>query len=92
MENQAKREMDQLAELKKQIQGVIRQLDHSGYQLVLMYKYLEGMSWQEIGKRLEIASSTARHWNDEALRIIRLPDNPIVIRSGLKPQRDSTLI
>ncbi len=79
MEQRMDREIALLTELKEQIEGVIRQLDDAGYRLVMLYRYLEGMSWAEIGDRLEIARCTAKRWHAQALLEMTLPENPICI-------------
>ena len=46
MEAKIKREIDQLVALKEQIREVIQQVDSNELQMILMYKYLDGMSYE----------------------------------------------
>ena len=73
------REISLLTDLKAQIESVIRQLDHPGYQLVLTGRYLENLSLPAVADRLRISLSTAKAWHRDALGKLTLPENPIRI-------------
>ena len=81
MEERINQEIDLLVALKEQIEGVIRELDNEEYQMVLIYKYLEGLSWGQIGDLLHIGKNTAIRWNLNALSQIKMPEKPISIKS-----------
>ncbi len=48
MQEQINHEIDQLEKLKKQMTEVIQQVKEDKLQMLLAYKYLEGMSQAEI--------------------------------------------
>ena len=73
------REIDLLLDLKAQIDGVIRQLPSNQHQLLIAYRYQEGLSLNEIAAALHISRSTAKIWEKKALEMMRLPENPIVV-------------
>ena len=81
MEERINQEIDLLVALKEQIEGVIRELNNEEYQMVLIYKYLEGLSWGQIGDLLHIGKNTAIRWNLNALSQIKMPEKPISIKS-----------
>jgi DNA-directed RNA polymerase specialized sigma subunit len=72
-------ELNLLAELKEQIQEVIRALPSMDEQLILNYRYLCSMTWKEIGAELHIDRTTAFRWHDNALSHITLPENPVIV-------------
>ena len=77
MEERINQEVDLLVALKEQIEGVIRELDNEEYQMVLIYKYLEGLSRGQIGDLLHIGKNTAKRWNLNALSQIKMPEKPV---------------
>ena len=82
MQERLKQETDLLAELRGQIEETIRSVPSGEYQMLLMYRYLEGWSWAEIGDALRIGISTAKRWHEEALKQVRMPEHPIRITQG----------
>ena len=81
MEAEINREIDQLADLKAQMKQMFRWAGKvkSEYELVLIYRDLEGMSWGEISRIMKASVSTAKRWHEQALGLLTLPENPIVI-------------
>ena len=79
MEAKINREIDQLVALKEQIREVIQQVDSNELQMVLMYKYLEGMTEEQIGEKLYVARPTITRWHRKAIAQITLPEEPIII-------------
>ena len=73
------RQLNLLLDLKAQIDEVIRQLPSNRHQLLMAYRYQEGLSWNEITEALHISRSAALEWHREALRTLQLPENPIVV-------------
>ncbi|MBR0393273.1 MAG: sigma-70 family RNA polymerase sigma factor [Oscillospiraceae bacterium] len=80
LEERIKREVDLLAALMDQINEVISQVDNEQYQLLLMYRYVDNMTWEQVGAHLCIGKSTAKRWKEKALEQIVLPENLITIR------------
>ena len=82
MEEQIRREIDTLTALKAQIEDTIRQLLRMDYQLLLFYRYLDGMSWEEIGSLLHVSVTTIYTWHKKALSLLQMPENPICIQKS----------
>ena len=74
-------EIDLLVDLQEQIGGVIGQLESEEHQMILKYRYLEGLPWDEIGELLNISISTVKRWNQNALLMLKMPENPIFLKS-----------
>ena len=81
MEEQINREIDMLVALKQQIMDVIGQVDSNELQMVLIYKYLEGMTYEEIGALLGAEKTTIKRWHEKAIGQITLPDDLIIPRT-----------
>ena len=79
MEERINQEIDVMVDLKNQIEEVIGQLENVEYQMVLKYRYQEGLSWDEIGELLIISISTAKRWTQNALEKLKMPEKPIFI-------------
>ena len=82
LQERTDREIGMLIALKIQIDGVIRQLDREDYQLMLIYRYLEGMTWEEAADLLHAGVSTLKRWHRDALDRLVLPENPICVKDG----------
>lgn len=63
--------------LKEQILEVISKLESVDEQMVLRYRYLKSMTWEEIGKELHASRMTIIRWHGNALDHLVLPENPI---------------
>ena len=81
MEERINQEVDLLVDLQEQIEGVIGQLESEEHQMILKYRYLEGLPWDEIGELLNISISTVKRWNQNALLMLKMPENPIFLKS-----------
>ena len=81
MEERINQEIDLLVDLQEQIEGVIGQLESEEHQMILKYRYLEGLPWDEIGELLNISISTVKRWNQNALLMLKMPENPIFLKS-----------
>ena len=80
MQEEINREIDMLADLKKQIMEVIHQVDREELQMLLVYKYLEGMTADKIGEMLSADRSTIYRWHREAIDQITLPEELIIVK------------
>ena len=68
------REIDMLVDLKEEIMEVIGQVDSEELQMVLIYRYMEGMTWDEIGELFHADKSTIKRWHWKAIEQIVLPE------------------
>ena len=80
LQEQITREIDLLVDLRRQIDEVIRSVSSNEYQLVLLYRYMEGRTWESIGSALGVGKTTVKRWHLEALSQVHMPENPIVIQ------------
>ena len=72
-------EVDLLVDLKEQVRGVIDMVSNKDEQMVLRYRYIHNMTWEQIGDELHADSRTVRRWHGSALTHVVLPENPITI-------------
>ena len=79
MERKIDAEIDLLVDLKRQIQEVIGGVENTNYQMVLRYRYVHNMTWEQIGVELFVDRATAIRWHDAALARITVPADAIEI-------------
>ena len=79
LEDKINGEIDTLVDLKEQMRTVIAAVDNTDEQMVLRYRYIHNMTWEEIGDELNADKSTVRRWHGSALAHVMLPKNPINI-------------
>ena len=80
IQEQINREIDMLVDLKHQIMDVIHQADSDELQMLLVYKYLEGMTFEKIGMMLHVDKSTVKRWHRKAIDQITLPEDAIIAK------------
>lgn len=79
LEQRIDSEIDTLVDLKEQMREVIAAVQDTDEQMVLRYRYIHNMTWEDIGDELNADKSTVRRWHGAALSHVVLPDNPICI-------------
>lgn len=79
MEAEINREIDRLVALKEQIRSVIAAVPDSNERLVLRLRYIQGLTWEQIGLEMNANERTIRRWHGKALLHIAIPKNPIKI-------------
>lgn len=79
MEEKLTSEMDRLSALKKQIGETINTVEDEDERLILQYRYLHNMTWEEIGDELGADRTTVYRWHGNALKHVIMPENPIII-------------
>ena len=72
-------EIDRFVLLKEQMRAVIYGLKDPNEQMVIRYRYVHNMTWQQVGDELGIDKSSAKRWHDAALRHVIMPADPIII-------------
>ena len=80
MQERIDQEIDVLVDLRNQIDEVVRTVDNDDYQMLLLYRYIENRTWEDIGSQLGAGKTTVKRWHQAALGMVRMPENPIVIR------------
>ena len=79
LEEKINAEIDRLVALKEQMRGVIDTVRDKDEQMVLRYRYIHNMTWEQIGIELNADARTIRRWHNEAILHVELPDVPIII-------------
>ena len=79
LEQKINEEIDRLVALKEQMRGVIDTVKDKDEQMVLRYRYIHNMTWEQIGDELRADRTTVYRWHNTALRHVVLPENPIKI-------------
>ena len=55
---------------KNQIESAIAEIDDESLQQLLVYRYIDWLSWSEIESRLYISQTTRKRWHDKALELL----------------------
>lgn len=79
LEQKVSAELNLLSDLKKQIHEVIEAVPDTDERLVLKYRYVLGMTWEQIGNELHADRTTVYRWHGNALTHVVLPERPIII-------------
>ncbi len=67
-------EIDRLIDLKEEIRKVIETVPDANGRAVLSYRYIHGMKWEEIGRKLHVGRSTLHRWHRAALECVVVPE------------------
>lgn len=59
--------------MKDEIIGVIETLDNEDYKTLLVLRYLNCKSWDDIADKLYTSLSTVKRWHTKALEQIKIP-------------------
>lgn len=79
LEERINKEIDLLVDLKEQIRRVISAVPDVDERMVLRYRYIQGLTWEQIGLEMNADERTIRRWHGNALLHIALPENPVII-------------
>ena len=79
LEEKINNEIDLFVDLKDEIRGVIDTVPDTDERMVLRYRYIHNMTWEDIGDELKADSRTVSRWHGQALLHVVLPENPIRI-------------
>ena len=64
---------------KRELLGFEELIENKDERLVIHYRYVDNLSFQEIGDKLCADRHTVKRWHDRALSRMQLPANPTVI-------------
>ena len=67
-------EISRLIALREEMRKVIDALPERKEQLVLRFRYLHAMKWEDVAVELDVDVRTARRWHDAALEHVRIPE------------------
>ena len=79
LEEKIDAEIHLLVELKEELRNVIQTVENTDEQMVLRYRYIHNMTWEEIADQLYVDARTARRWHGAGLKNVKLPINPVKI-------------
>ena len=79
LEKTINEEIDRLVDLKAQIRITIGSVKNTDERMVLRYRYVDHMTWEQIGMTLYADPRTVRRWHGNALNHVVMPENPIQI-------------
>ena len=79
LEEKINSEIDLLVSLKEQMRDVIAAVPDTDERMVLRYRYIHNLTWEQIGNELNADKSTIRRWHGSALTHVVLPEDPIKI-------------
>lgn len=72
-------EVKLMVELKKQIRDTIMNVENIDEKMVLVYRYIQNHTWEQIGEKLNADARTIRRWHGKAIKKVVLPEKPIKI-------------
>lgn len=75
LEEHINAEVDALVELKAQIHQVIDTAENNNEKIILRYRYLDNMTWAEIGAAMNADASSVRRWHNNALAHVAIPED-----------------
>ena len=81
LEEKINSEIDLLVSLKEQIRGVISAVPDTDERMVLSYRYVHNLTWEEISDELNESVSTVKRRHRSALDHAVLPENIIQIEN-----------
>lgn len=79
LEEKINREIDTLVDLKQQMREVIAAVPDTDERMVLRYRYIHNLTWEQIGNELNADARTIRRWHGSALVHVVLPEESIKI-------------
>ena len=79
LEKRINQEIDTLVDLKEQMRGVIEAVPDTDERMVLRYRYVHNLTWEQIGTEMNADARTVRRWHGSALLHVVRPENPIKI-------------
>lgn len=81
-QEQVNRELAELDAKREEIKGVIEQLENKDERMLLLYRYVQGMKWEDIGEQLHAGRTTLHRWHKQALSKIKVPESQKTEHNG----------
>lgn len=79
LEEKINKETDLLVSLKEQMRDIINLVEDTDERMVLRYRYIHNLTWEQIGLELNADARTIRRWHGTALTHVKLPKDAIKI-------------
>ena len=83
MEQELSEMLKALIMFKRELIEFVNRIENKDERLVVHYRYVDNLSFQEIGDNLCADRHTVKRWHDRALSRMQLPPNPTVIDKKL---------
>ena len=81
LEETARMHAKKLSDLKKQINEVINRVPNQNERMLLKYRYLDHLKWEQIGDRLYAGRTTLFRWHRSALEHVVVPEDAIIVKT-----------
>lgn len=75
LENHINDEIVRLVDLKKEIRSVINEVIDGDEKLLLKYRYINFLTWEDICEKMNISIRTAHRIHASALAHVKVPEN-----------------
>lgn len=75
LEDDIKHLMRKLPIIKNEILDSISTLENPEYKRLLIFKYIDWLSWREIADKMHYSIATIRRWHEKVLIEIKVPKN-----------------
>ena len=75
LEDEIRTETNRLAELRTQIRQAIDSVPNTDERLVLRYRYLQSLTWEEIAMRMHAGRMSVIRWHKKALEDVVIPES-----------------
>ena len=72
-------EIDTLVDLKRQIRTTVDTVANVNGRMVLRYRYIHNMTWEQIADKLYESVSTIKRQHGSGLTHVKMPETPVVI-------------
>ena len=63
---------------KREIERTIARVSDVSYRLMLQYRYLEHLTWDQVGEALCVDPSTAKRWHRKAMDMVEIPEEEYI--------------
>ena len=73
LEQQVQQEVDRLVKIKTDIREAINQMENVDEKLLLRYRYINFLNWEEICVNLNVSMRTVHRIHSSSLRNLKLP-------------------
>ena len=82
MQEAIDRELQLMIRLDRQIGQVIGSLLNVDYRMLLLYRYINRKTWDQIAELMHVDQSTVKRWHAKAIGMLTLPEDAISLREA----------
>lgn len=77
IEEEINRDIDELVKLRTQVQGAIRSVKDQTLETLLEYRYIDGLTWEELAERMHYSYQWVCKLHGKALTCVALPEDAV---------------